>query len=149
MNGECKKKYFSLCIIHYKQSYLLLSVCMCAHVHTHTHRHTHTPLTHVTLQYRSALHVLIIWRPILFPSCETILEENERLILWFYNDFLILVLPKVVALMVKNHPAVQETWALSLGREGNGNPLQHYCLENPMDGGAWEASVHRVTKSWT
>ena len=33
--------------------------------------------------------------------------------------------------------------------EGNGNPLQYCCLENPMDGGAWRATVHRVTKSWT
>ena len=39
-----------------------------------------------------------------------------------------------------------------LGRppgEGNGNPLQYSCLENPMDGGAWWATVHGVTKSWT
>ena len=33
--------------------------------------------------------------------------------------------------------------------EGNGNPLQYYCLENPMDGGAWQATVHGVTKSRT
>ena len=33
--------------------------------------------------------------------------------------------------------------------EGNGNPLQDYCLENPMDRGAWWATVHGVTKSWT
>ena len=33
--------------------------------------------------------------------------------------------------------------------EGNGNPLQYSCLENPMDGGAWLATVHRVTKSRT
>ena len=33
--------------------------------------------------------------------------------------------------------------------EGNGNPLQYSCLENPMDGGAWSASVHGVTKSQT
>ena len=33
--------------------------------------------------------------------------------------------------------------------EGNGNPLQYSCLENPMDGGAWWAAVHGVTKSWT
>ena len=32
--------------------------------------------------------------------------------------------------------------------EGNGNPLQYSCLENPMDGGAWQATVHGVTKSW-
>ena len=39
-----------------------------------------------------------------------------------------------------------------LGRspgEGNGNPLQYSCLENPMDGGAWWATVHGVTKSRT
>ena len=39
-----------------------------------------------------------------------------------------------------------------LGRspgEGNGNSLQHSCLENPMDGGAWWAIVHRVAKRWT
>ena len=33
--------------------------------------------------------------------------------------------------------------------EGNGNPLQYSCLENPMGGGAWWATVHGVTKSWT
>ena len=32
-------------------------------------------------------------------------------------------------------------------REGNGNPLQYSCLENPMDGGAWQAAVHGVAKS--
>ena len=31
--------------------------------------------------------------------------------------------------------------------EGNGNPLQYSCLENPMDGGAWWATVHGVTKN--
>ena len=39
-----------------------------------------------------------------------------------------------------------------LGRfpgERNGNPLQHSCLENSMDRGAWRGTVHGVTKSWT
>ena len=39
-----------------------------------------------------------------------------------------------------------------LGRspgEGNGNPLQYSCLENPVDRGAWRATVHGVTKSQT
>ena len=31
----------------------------------------------------------------------------------------------------------------------NATPLQYSCLENPMDGGAWWAAVHGVTKSWT
>ena len=33
--------------------------------------------------------------------------------------------------------------------EGNGTPLQHSCLENPMDGGAWWAAVHGIAKSRT
>ena len=37
-----------------------------------------------------------------------------------------------------------------LGRSpGEGNPLQDYCLENPMDRGAWQAAVYGVTKSRT
>ena len=54
----------------------------------------------------------------------------------------------------KNLPAMQETWVLSLCREdalekGMATPLQYSCLENPMDRGAWWATVRRVTKSWT
>ena len=33
--------------------------------------------------------------------------------------------------------------------EGNGNPLQGSCLENPRDGGAWWAAVYGVAQSWT
>ena len=33
--------------------------------------------------------------------------------------------------------------------EGNGTPLQYSCLDNPMDGGAWWATVHGVAKSQT
>ena len=33
--------------------------------------------------------------------------------------------------------------------EGNGNPLQYSCLENPMDREAWWATVHGVMKGWT
>ena len=48
--------------------------------------------------------------------------------------------------MVKNLPAIQETWVQFLGEEGplektmNGYPLQHSCLESPTDRGAWQAS---------
>ena len=56
--------------------------------------------------------------------------------------------------MVKNLPARQETWVQSLGQEdspgeGTGNPLQYSCLENPMDRGAWWATVPGVAKSRT
>ena len=55
---------------------------------------------------------------------------------------------------VKNLPAMQETWVLSLGsgrspREGNGNPLRYPCLGSSMDRGGWWATVHGVAKSWT
>ena len=36
----------------------------------------------------------------------------------------------------------------SLGR-GTGSPLQYSCLQNPMDRGAWQTTVHRVSKNWT
>ena len=36
-----------------------------------------------------------------------------------------------------------------MDREGNGTPLQYSCLENPMDGAAWWASVHGVAEGWT
>ena len=56
--------------------------------------------------------------------------------------------------MVKNLPAMQETWVQSLGWEdplekGYDYPLQYSCLENPMDRGAWQVIVHGVTKSQT
>ena len=41
--------------------------------------------------------------------------------------------------VVKNLPAMQE---------GNGNPLQCPCLENPRDGGAWWAAIYGVAQSW-
>ena len=40
-------------------------------------------------------------------------------------------------------------YALDSFGEGNGNPLQYSCLENPMDGGAWWAAVHGLAKSRT
>ena len=40
-------------------------------------------------------------------------------------------------------------FSLSRTGEGNGNPLQCSCLENPRDGGAWWAAVYGVAQSWT
>ena len=53
--------------------------------------------------------------------------------------------------MVKHLPAMRETQVQSLGwedppGEGDGNPLQCSCLENPIDRGAWGTTVHGVTK---
>ena len=59
-----------------------------------------------------------------------------------------------VALVVKNLTANAEDMGSipGLGRssgEGNGNPLRCSCLGNPMDRGAWWATIHGVAKSWT
>ena len=62
-----------------------------------------------------------------------------------------------LVLVVKNPPAnagkLEDPCSLpGSGRSpwgGHGNPLQNSCLENPMEGGAWKAIVHRVAKSRT
>ena len=59
--------------------------------------------------------------------------------------------------MVKNLPAnagdARDTgWIPGSGKSpggGHGNPLQYSCLENPVDRGAWQATVHGVVKSLT
>ena len=73
-----------------------------------------------------------IWPPVL---------ESLGLLRWFNS----LKKQKNVCL------PIQETWVRSLGWEGypgggNGNPLQYSCLGNPMDRGAWRATVHGVAK---
>ena len=47
------------------------------------------------------------------------------------------------------HERLHFHFSLSCIGEGNGNPLQYSRLENPMDGGAWQATVREVAKSWT
>ena len=72
-------------------------------------------------------------------------------LLWFHKNFRIIcsnsggVEVKASACNVGDLGSIP-----GLGRspgEGNGNPLQYSCLENPMDGGAWWAAVHGVTES--
>ena len=56
--------------------------------------------------------------------------------------------------MVKDPPAMQETWVRSLGREdpleeGMGTHSSILAWSFPVDRGAWQATVHGVAKSWT
>ena len=66
-----------------------------------------------------------------------------------------LILASQVALVVKNLP-VKEADLRDVGLlpglerssgEGNGNPLQYSCLQDPMDRGAWRATIHGIAKS--
>ena len=62
-------------------------------------------------------------------------------------------LASLVAQMVKNPPAKQETWVCIPGsirspREGKGNPLQYSCLQNSKNRGDWQATVHGAAKNW-
>ena len=89
--------------------------------HTHTHTHTHTPLRCKCHGYR-------------YSHC-------------IDKDF-----PGGSA--VKNPPAKAGDTVLIPGSirclgEGNGNPLQYSCLENPMDRGAWQCTFYGVAKSQT
>ena len=59
-----------------------------------------------------------------------------------------------MVLVVKKKPANEGDVSSILGSGRspggvNGNPLQYSCLENPMDRGAWGATVQAVAKSWT
>ena len=60
----------------------------------------------------------------------------------------------LVAQVVRNLPAMQETWVQSLGQEdhpgeGNGDLLQYSCLQNPVDRGVWSIVVHGFAKNLT
>ena len=62
-----------------------------------------------------------------------------------------------MALVVKNPPVnvgdVRDVGSIpglgSYPGEGHGNPLQYSCIDNLVDRGAWQATVHRVAQSWT
>ena len=74
--------------------------------------------------------------------------------LWRTNCiFICCIGASLIAQLVKNLPAVQETWVQFLGWEDplegsywNGNPFQYSCLENPIDRRAWRATVHGVAR---
>ena len=79
-------------------------------------------------------------------------ESSKHLIAFFFFDGV-----SQVVLVVKNPPPnagdVRDMGLIpGLGKSpgrGYGNPLQYFCLENPMDRGAWQATVHGVAKNQT
>ena len=88
---------------------------------------------------------------ILFHMCFTLSYFISTYCSYFAHFYLLYF--TLVAQMVKNLPT-QETQVQFPGSgrspgEGNGSPLQYSCQENPMDRGAWRATVHGVAKSQT
>jgi len=57
--------------------------------------------------------------------------------------------PSLFGSKTKRVPSLKFFFVSCLDGEGNGNPLQYSCLEDPMDGGAWWATVHGIARSRT
>ena len=91
-----------------------------------------------------------------FNLCEHEEDETEikGIVFRLLNRLPSLLGASLLAQLVKNLPASagDRSSVSGLGwspGEGNGHPPQYSCLENPMDRGAWRATVHGVRKSWT
>ena len=97
------------------------------------------------------------WRATVHES-HTQMSDSFSLFFFFFLHMYFIIQYKVsqVALVVKNPPASAGdlrgfgslVWE-DLGGGGHGNPLQYFCLKNPMDRGAWRDTVHWVAKSLT
>ena len=111
--------------------------------HTHAHAHTHTKHG---------------FKSILSATFFQSLQHSPRLVslphaFWSPSSF---VHPTIFPYTSAAEPWEEKAhtegmipgWGRSPGGE-HGNPLQYSCLKNPMDGGAWWATVHRITKSQT
>ena len=88
--------------------------------------------------------------------CISYLLLNGKFCGWIAWTIAIFIsfLSLIVAQMVENLPAMQETQVQFLSQEdspgeGNGNPLQYSCLENSNNRGSWQGTVHGVKKSQT
>ena len=90
-------------------------------ISTHTHTHTH----HIFIYIRLAKKLVQIFRMLWQNPNEVLANPMQNLL----SPFISLTL-----------------W---FSREGNGNPLQYSCLENPLDKGAWWAAVYGVAQSRT
>ena len=79
-------------------------------------------------------------------------RKKSRRVLWSIKDQLEVSFPGGWAVKESACNIVDLGSMAGLGRSpggGHDNPLQHSCLENPVDRGAWQVAVHRVTESWT
>ena len=106
-------------------------------------------ISHLKVKYKSFYlrsHALKIYAMVCFTSYTFAVNINqqEKSVL---NKFGSIYFKIVVNL--KLHKCRFQMDILVRGREGNGTLLKYSCLENPMDGGSWQAAVHGVIKSRT
>ena len=94
--------------------------------------------------------------PTFLLSSSTLLLSSFFLTFWIWLSlYLVMGLPQWLSSRESVYnvgAAVDMSSIPGSGRSpggGHGNPLQYSCLENPMDIGAWQATVHRVAKNWT
>ena len=82
-----------------------------------------------------------------YLTCIQISQEEGQLV-WYSH--LLKNFPQFVVIhTVKGFGVVNKAEVDGFLGEGNGTPLQYSCLENPMDGGAWKATVHGVAERQT
>ena len=135
------------------------------------HSHLLLPLIFLSIRVFSSESVLCIRWPNYWSfsfHISLIASWSERCLKWLHV-FFFFNLPKLDSWprmwsILENVPCAREKkmksmflgemqlhfhFSLSYISEGNGNPLQCSCLENPSDGGAWWAAVYGVTQSWT
>ena len=101
---------------------------------------------------KEAIHPIMLYPTAQFHFLKVIFYHTLKCICLSYVFVRILhQKASLVAQTIKSLLAMQETWVRSLGRE---DPLEKEtvtlsCLENPLDRGAWWATVHRVAKNQT
>ena len=109
---------------------------------------------HLANEKKSGTSLVVQWLWLHLPLVQLLLRklDEQAVIKNSHAAFKVLGFPGGSEVEASSFNTGDPGLILGLGRspgEGNGNPLQYSCPENPMDGGAWWATVHRVTKSWT
>ena len=128
--------------------------------HTHTHTHAHTPQweTPEMMYFKMLSPGPELWVFLFFLTCiftlfvllnkHTPFDYRKNIFIYFlkYNG-----LPwwlRRLSLCLQYGRPRFDPWVGKFPGEGNDNPLQFSCLENPMDGGAWCPWGHRVGHDW-
>ena len=98
--------------------------------------------------FHRCVHILFVYLLIYLFILEKEMAAHSSILAWR-----IPWTEEPVGLQSTGSQRVGHDWATSLSLscigEGNGNPLQCACLENPRDGGAWWAAIYGVAQSWT